>query len=360
MFLHSFLLLCALTATPPEALAAKSPVFVEWLADSVRLDAHELELPRAGVRVWHVVKAGTPGVAPFEDALFVVDLKTGRLLSRAHLERSECPWPEDVSALVLEGDGTFSVAPAGDACMFAVQGAARTLSRLGEAEVWALRHPSAEPPEQFEEVALCGAACQQNRMELCGTCPEPKGAERVLTDADERVLRDDARMKGLLELVRGNALGNAQWANGNRSGAEQTWRELYRLYLRLGRPRDAWVDVEAWSVLLQASGQSASGLAHLAPRTMAEVLNNLGFALYRRGELRQARGAYAEAQALLDASHEKRPVLDLNVAELEKALGKLDAARAAYERFLAAPDLTPGQRTSASEALRSLPRGPAR
>ncbi len=335
-------LLTVLTLAADPRLFTDTP-FIKWLGDSVVLDQHSADVPKVGVRLVVVLASGPVNGAAFDEGLFLVDLKSGRLVGQAsQFDHDGCPAPEQVEQVTVESDGTVRLS--GD-CVVNVE-------RHGSKYELVRVRPDVPEDESGSGEALCGAMCQQNRMETCAGYLQAQGP--VMTDDDRRIIDADAQARALLELLRDAQHANAQWAAGERVIAEGAWLRIFRAYLTAGRPASTGANVELWESVLSAAGQPAGQLLHLGPRTRAEALNNLGYAFFRRGALRQARGAYLECQALLERSHETRPVLDLNLAELEKAQGNTAAARAAYQRFLSDSTISAAQRASATEALRSL------
>ncbi len=335
-------LLTLLTLASDPRLFIDAP-FIKWLGDSVVVDQHTADVPKVGVRLVAVLKSGALNGPAFDEGLFLVDLKSGRLLSQAApFDRDGCPTPEQVEAVTAESDETVRFS---SDCVVRVE-------RHGSKYELVRVRPEVPEDESGATEALCGAMCQQNRMETCAGYLQAQGP--VITDDDRRIIDADTQARALLELLQGAQHANAQWAAGERFIAEGAWLRIFRAYLSAGRPATTGANVELWESVLTAAGQPEGQLLHLGPRTRAEALNNLGYSLFRRGALRQARGAYLECQALLERSHETRPVLDLNLAELEKAQGNTAAARAAYQRFLSDSTISAAQRASATEALRSL------
>ena len=332
----------AVSRPPDPRLFTEAP-FIKWLDDSVLLAQHSADVPKVGVRLVAVLKSGPLNGPAFDEGLFLVDLKSGRLLSQVSLlDRDGCPDPEQVEALATEADRTVRFS---SDCVVRVErhGSKYEVSRV---------RPEVPEEESDSGGALCGAMCQQGRMQTCASCLRDQGP--FVTEDDRRIIDADAQARALLELLRDAQHGNAQWAAGERVIAEEAWLRIFRAYLSDGRPWTSGADAELFDTMLATSGKPAGQLIHLGPRTRAEALNNLGYALFRRGALRQARAAYRECQALLERSHETRPVLDLNFAELEKAQGNVEAARAAYQRFLSDSTISEAQRAAATEALRSL------
>lgn len=167
----------------------------------------------------------------------------------------------------------------------------------------------------------------------------------VRTTFQERIWRDDA----------------ALWTAGTQGapGSARAWLGLAQAHLRRGetlraaeaagqaqRLSDDAETRELLGVIHLAQGDVTTALAHLEEslrrsstrpggRPTATLLNNLGYARLKRGDLEAARAGFAEARRL--APYFDRPWL--NGAEAARALGRPAEARALLEELLRkAPD----------------------
>jgi tetratricopeptide (TPR) repeat protein len=183
--------------------------------------------------------------------------------------------------------------------------------------------------------------------------------EELPAGIDAAVLKsradDDARAESLRALLRTDDDAVAHLRTGDGATALALLVDAYRAFVAAGRPHDVDNFAAPWPELFGRLAPQVD-LAHARVDAMAALLNDLGFVLSQRGELHQAAGAYAECQALLDASGRTRPILELNRGDLARDLHRASEARSHYQRYLAIGSPTDAQRRAVDAELAKLPR----
>ncbi|TQF16251.1 tetratricopeptide repeat protein [Myxococcus llanfairpwllgwyngyllgogerychwyrndrobwllllantysiliogogogochensis] len=201
------------------------------------------------------------------------------------------------------------------------------------------------------------------------TCKEYMGREYSLPEFEE--MAEDGRLTKKMEdanrmeledsrrthqgLLAANEEALSQWKTGHQKEALAAWTTLYRTWLESGRlviegTLDA-ITVEDTSLRKQMNQQLNATID-----LRAEILNNLGFALWSQKEWSQAEAVLDECLALLTETGRERNVLHLNRGDLFRDMGKGPEAIKAYRSFLQRKG-TAAQRKHAERELRKLEPG---
>ncbi|NTX07278.1 tetratricopeptide repeat protein [Myxococcus sp. CA040A] len=201
------------------------------------------------------------------------------------------------------------------------------------------------------------------------TCKEYMGREYSLPEFEE--MAEDGRLTKKMEdanrmeledfrrthqgLLAANEEALSQWKTGHQKEALAAWTTLYRTWLESGRLTIegtlAAITVEDASLRKQMNQQLNATID-----LRAEILNNLGFALWSQKEWSQAEAVLDECLALLTETGRERNVLHLNRGDLFRDMGKGPEAIKAYRSFLQRKG-TAAQRKHAERELRKLEPG---
>ena len=167
-----------------------------------------------------------------------------------------------------------------------------------------------------------------------------------------RLIAIEAGLLAARDLLAANQVALDAWEAGQEDEALKAWLKLYRQYVAAGRPaeEDAFGELAERIVVLR---YEPTDFRHASIDLWAESLNNLGFALWSRKELKQADAVYEECQRLLSRTRRERNVLNLNRGDLYRDLGQVERAIEAYQRFLSGT-VAPGQRKRVEAELRKL------
>ncbi len=153
-------------------------------------------------------------------------------------------------------------------------------------------------------------------------------------DSDLKELEDLHRLRQ--ELLAANEGALTQWTAGQQEEALREWTRIYRTWLAEGRliagmPLDLRNQYYVVSDILRPQvEQLRAALIDL----WAEILNNLGFALWSHKEWSQAQAVLDDCLTLLTATGHERNVLYLNRGDLLRDMGKGPEAINAYRSFL--------------------------
>ena len=212
-----------------------------------------------------------------------------------------------------------------------------TFAQTGEASVTCNEYMGREYSlPVLEEMAEDGRLAERNRGQDLDELEELRRTHQGLLAANEAAL--------------------TQWRTGEQKAALGAWTTLYRTWLAEGRPSDGGprdeITVEDESLREQMNQQLAATVD-----LRAEILNNLGFALWSLKEWTQAEAALDECLALLTATGRERNVLHLNRGDLYRDMGKGPEAIKAYRTFLQGKT-TAAQRKAVERELRKLEQRP--
>ncbi|NTX14467.1 tetratricopeptide repeat protein [Myxococcus sp. CA056] len=172
-------------------------------------------------------------------------------------------------------------------------------------------------------------------------------------DRDLKELEGLHRIRQDLLAVSESAL--TQWSTGQQEAALSEWTTIYRTWLAEGRliagaPLDLRNGFRVVSDILRPQvDQQREAIIDL----WAEILNNLGFALWSHKEWFQAQAVLDDCLALLTATGHERDVLYLNRGDLFRDMGKGPEAINAYRSFLLRKS-TAAQRKYVERELRKL------
>jgi tetratricopeptide (TPR) repeat protein len=170
--------------------------------------------------------------------------------------------------------------------------------------------------------------------------------------AADRLVPLEQATEDLRFLLRANRDAMVQWKNHDEDAARHSWTTLYRRYVETGRPNSIDDFTSPWEEIAQLLGRPLE-LKRARSDAWIEIMNNLGFALWTQHEFHQAKGAYLECAALVAASGRPRPVVELNLGDVERDLGHVAEARAHYEAFLKT-DVPVAQKSRVAEELKRL------
>ncbi|NMO17048.1 tetratricopeptide repeat protein [Pyxidicoccus fallax] len=319
----------------------------------------EETFPEAALALAKVLGAGDAGAGALQWAY----LPNSRWLLAA--PREECAlWVID--SLTQEVNATASKAMTGKICQciedavgdtdksFGLEQVAYSLSRMGEGT--SLPTCDCTFAKTGEADVSCDAYAGRThsvgilaQMEEDGSLAKEQAAEALKEIADERRTYD-----GLLAANQ-NAL--ELWRTDRPKEALTAWAGLYRTWIHQGRPapvNEELVNIHALSEEEAAVLQEQMNTVRQASIDLwAEILNNLGFALWSRKEWSQAEAVLTECMDLLMRTNRERNVLHLNRGDLYRDMGKLPEAMEAYQRFLSGK-VTAAQRKYAERELRKL------
>ncbi len=251
----------------------------------------------------------------------------------ATIEKEVCSCLDGVGLDVVVQEGSLLVACPGASC---------TIDPGGTPQC-----APVEPTEGRGSPALLAELEEQK------TNAEREAEARAQADGEaaERLLGEEAARNGLLELLKASREATLLWQYKKKDDALQVWRGLYRKYVEAGRRVEPDSFAGRWEEIHTLLGKAVE-LKYARVDTWAEVLNNLGFALWNAKEYRQAAVAYAECAELLKAHGRTRPVLELNWGDLERDRGRKEEARMHYERYLESKPSAAQRRRIAQELKR--------
>ncbi|QDE72675.1 hypothetical protein [Myxococcus xanthus] len=188
---------------------------------------------------------------------------------------------------------------------------------------------------EFEEMQEDGRLTEKNRVENLKELEDLRRTHQGLLAANEDAL--------------------TQWRTGNQKAALSAWTTLYRTWLENGRPM-AGGTLDEFAVENATLREQLNQQLEATIDLQAEILNNLGFALWSHKEWSQAEAVLNECLALLTATGHERNVLNLNRGDLFRDMGKGPEAIKAYRSFLQRK-VTAAQRKYAERELRKLEQG---
>lgn len=172
-------------------------------------------------------------------------------------------------------------------------------------------------------------------------------------DLDLKALEDLHRIRE--DLLALNEAALAQWSTGQKQEAVSAWTTAYRTWISDGRqvageplnwPHRRYVQSDILRPQVDEQREAVIDL-------WAELLNNLGFALWSNKEWHQAQAVFDDCLTLLTETKHERNVLHLNRGDLFRDMGKGPEAIKAYQLFLSGK-VTAAQRKHVERELRKL------
>lgn len=185
---------------------------------------------------------------------------------------------------------------------------------------------------ELEEMQADGRLTEKNKVENLKKLEDLRRTHQGLLAANEDAL--------------------TQWRTGHQKAALSAWTSLYRTWLENGRPIEGGT-LDEFAVENATLREQLNQQLEATIDLQAEILNNLGFALWSHKEWSQAEAVFDECLALLTATGHERNVLNLNRGDLFRDMGKGPEAIKAYQSFLLRK-VTAAQRKYAERELRKL------
>ncbi|WP_342379715.1 hypothetical protein NVS55_09400 [Myxococcus stipitatus] len=201
----------------------------------------------------------------------------------------------------------------------------------------------------------CRAYSGRDNQPLDGEeAPDDDSPSPSSPDPDLSRLEDLHRMRK--ELLALNEATLTQWSTGQKKEALSAWTAAYRAWLADGRQVAG--DPLNWrhreyirsDILRPQVDEQRAAIIDL----WAELLNNLGFALWYSKEWLQAQAVLDDCLVLLTTTNHERDVLHLNRGDLARDLGKVSEAIEYYRYFLLSRKIPAAQRKYAEKELRKL------